>query len=842
MASAAELVNLIQLGPFIGIDNSDNPEDVPPGYGVIASNVNTHRIHKALENQRGRLQATEFALGTITALQEVVFEQQSPFVSVPVYLATDGVNTRYYRLDTRVEADIPNFDTVLNPIWTQAVQLFGTTYFNNGNSWGGPGTDAFLWMYPPPEDPWYGSYDLNLATASTSTGGYLAQDATAPVEYDYCVTRLVVQGSIPGKETSTTAEAISGTPTSIQVPPPTAATGAGTVSGTPTNADTLTLNVKDAGGNLFSSTITVNGTGVTLATVLNTLVNDYNNGYYGLANPVAVSVNGNGITIVANQSGPPGNAITFELVQTGGHLTVSPTVYTALTGGLGWFVNVGSTEGWNGTGADGSTWTTNLYRRSAIQPTWQFVTNLTGSSTYADHNSDESIANTAILTPRRDPPPPIFPRPFATNEAASFLSYPTPPIAAWQGRTWIFTIAGPSVTGITGQPTDAEYQAQIWFSNAGRPWEFDASQYVILVNDAQTPQFDTSGAVRTLSPYADDPMGLQPAVGNVLIALKRRSMHVVSGDDASNYLDQRVFDIGCCSSESITNALGLIFWASEQGPYMWAGGAPTYIGYQVEQYFNADSGLGYEDLAATTGFYSNMCWYWSFPTQGFTLEFYTIDQSWRYLPYCTQAATFNPYAPEASNQTVVSSGFITLEGGAGYILQEDDTSKIDLEPTDATTNVPLGEIFAARPGTSICDWWFAGGNVDLNQPIPVVWTTAVSGSGEVDLEKEYMLIWLYAPVQAGIVTATLQIDPGVPGAPQPMVVVFDLSRPGASTGASQNKGMVQRAWVNQDRAGGNTGYTAQLTLSFSTVTPQSPVIIYRAGVRGRVRREIQVPS
>ncbi len=421
-----------------------------------------------------------------------------------------------------------------------------------------------------------------------------------------------------------------------------------------------------------------------------------------------------------------------------------------------------------GTNVDGSTYTTNVYRQSSNQPVWFFLTNLATNSAYLDTASDLSITSNAQLDPYRDPPP---------NTPSNLAA-----IALHKERMWSFTVQNDAQTGNVPQ-------TQLWYSNYGRPWEFDGTNNVMLVGNSATP----SGLSGYAGTYGDVPVALI-SLSSVLLCFKSRTVWVVYGDDASSFVARQFLNVGCRARHSVALAplpqAVVAFFLTERGVCMTDGYSYQYVSEPIRSVIES---LSLADRTNAVGFYSDYAYYISFPQLGQTWAYYTATQDWfGPLPYATSLAFAVPANPSVS-------------GGSGQV----------------------NEVTAVRLGGTEIDQWFSGGDLDLGAPQQVSWSGPLTDSGQPGVEKEFASITINAPLQPGIsAQVTLSIDPGTTvspgGGPKQYTWTFDL---GAGT--------TQTVTVPTDYR----GFLAQLSVSFTTsTTVPGPAHLYSvvaAGVYGR---------
>jgi len=457
--------------------------------------------------------------------------------------------------------------------------------------------------------------------------------------------------------------------------------------------------------------------------------------------------------------------------------TTGTTSEVALSGGL---------SPWYGTNADGSTYTTNIYRISTNQPTWYLAGNansgtVTGgaSGTYTDTASDNSIATAQQLQYR-------YPAP-ATNAV----------IFGHQDRMWVFNDFENATL------TNGLWQCQLWFSDQGLPWSFAADTNVILVGDNSdnyagaviAPSTLYAGVAGSASIINDLPMA-GVSLSSVAILHKRRSTYILYGNDPSTYIALKMWDLGCVASASATVCEDVDCWLSEEGPQMTDGQTRQYIGEPMRELMAQWTPAQW---ALAVGWYADRTWFLSFPQTtgaggvGYTLRYYLPKSAWLPpLPYATYAAYALPSETAPSPAAQRFNEVIAARG-----------------------------VFAAS--LTELDAWNAADGLDLGAEIASLWQSPMTDSGEPGLDKEYQWIVVNAPVQTATLTATLTIFTGV-GATATASWVFDLSQ-----------GPTLIATIGTGGAG-TVGSMAQLKLT-TTAGAANPVVVYSVEVMGSVQRE-----
>ena len=449
-----------------------------------------------------------------------------------------------------------------------------------------------------------------------------------------------------------------------------------------------------------------------------------------------------------------------------------------------------------GTLPDGSTYYTRIYRQSYNQPFWSLVVDLTDSSvsSYVDYASDESIAGNTPLADSRWAPP---------NVLLAAPSYQPTMMQAWpieshKNRMWMFT-AVPDTRNTTTTLENDVPQLQLWYSNYGRPWEFDAVEQVLLVEDEDTPNFpytQTTNCFRIQgSTYGEWPVALA-SMGGLLCVFKRQSMWIIIGDDQNTFTPQKVAQIGCIARHSVTKTPGAVYWLSEQGAYFYDGNGPQYISEKIRGTLEK-----YEaSLGGAVGFYSNLTWYLSIPgALGVTFAYYIPAREWYQLPYFTPAAYYSPASPQTAGST---------KNNQVLAVRDVDQSKLDV--------------------------WFVD-NTDLGESVTGTWAGPLTDSGLPAEQKSYEYITVLAPYQANAVaTATLTVDPGMP---TQSITTYTIPLDEGET-----RHVVR---VSDPDSGGNAplGYLAKLQVTgTSPGTITTPVTIYSAAVWGTAFRKLTLQT
>jgi hypothetical protein len=460
---------------------------------------------------------------------------------------------------------------------------------------------------------------------------------------------------------------------------------------------------------------------------------------------------------------------------------------TAVTGGNSPYpyqTNISKSEAGNtaneliglfsGLTAEGYAYKTAIYRMSSNVPVWYQVAIVSGS-VYVDNATDASIsANPQMSFAGQQPP-----TGFGSTSPSGFASLA--PIASHQDRMWVMAIVNDTATN--HQP-----QTQVWYSNEGQPWNFDATNQVLLLNDQQTNPLQTGAGTIPL-PYGQNPVAMV-SLGSILICWLSNQTWFINGSDETTYQPLQLFpDIGLIAPNGYCVGGGMAAWLSAQGIWTYDGANLTYISNDI---YNELQEMGPVSLTTCAAAYADENFYFSFPvsgsTGGVTWRYYLPAQEWTMLPYAS---------PSFAADTQVGSN-------PNYL----DSFK-------------LNQLVAVRNGTDWLDAWLDGKENDLGEGTAVSWQTPYVDSGQPWVEKDYRFLGISAPVQVGLVTLTLYVDyNNVPSVSH----TFDL-----------NSGLTTQFFsVSQDTA---NGYACSLEITFETdVGATEPIELWSAFVGGTMRR------
>ena len=194
---------LLQLGPFLGMDNADGAPQVQPGYATQAHSANTYRRKGSLMPERGRVFLADFAghMAQINVLTGVTVTKAS-FAQEFDQLLVQGSNTPLSLVSPptpiTVVYDIAAATTltVANALpYTQAVQYGQVVYTNGGQRFfaGTPGDPSYPKFYT-----WqYTGFATPVTLTTAGAGGHIPQETR-----DYVFTQVTVMPDGTTSETS----------------------------------------------------------------------------------------------------------------------------------------------------------------------------------------------------------------------------------------------------------------------------------------------------------------------------------------------------------------------------------------------------------------------------------------------------------------------------------------------------------------------------------------------------------------------------------------------------------------------------------------------------------------
>lgn len=470
------------------------------------------------------------------------------------------------------------------------------------------------------------------------------------------------------------------------------------------------------------------------------------------------------------------------------------TVQTTVSSSGAQSIDLTPSSMWSGTFADGSTWTTNIYRQSSNQSIWLYVATLSGSSVYHDTHSDTAISVNVQLNLHNDPPP------VSSTSPNKNLG----PIFAHKDRMWAWVV-------VQNANTDNLVQSQLWFSAYGIPWSFNDAQGVLLVGNEfpfDLPNGTGQGLYDRM--YGDIPVA-GVSLSSIAVLHSRRATFVVYGDDPSTFIVRKMSDIGCIAPNSVAVCKNIEARLTDEGVYLFDGQNDTYISEPIRAILSL---LMPTNLAQAVGWYANRSYYLSVPGTGgstvispttgapCTFVYYFPTGQWRILPYATNAAYSVPSedAPQGSAQfqEIIAARYITSPAGPTLFFDSWDNADTDL-------------------GSAISGYW--------NSP--------VTDSGLPETIKTYTHVTINAPIQPGVsATVTLTIDPGSTPA-KVYTWTFDLGL---------GPTLIAEVPVGTNGAG-NLGYLAFVSVeTTNTVYPNPlPTVIYSVSVYGTMAYNL-IPS
>ncbi len=474
---------------------------------------------------------------------------------------------------------------------------------------------------------------------------------------------------------------------------------------------------------------------------------------------------------------------------------------------------------WTGTNADGSTFTTNIYRASSLQAQFQYqlVGNVNSANTtpnavrFTDTFSDLEISGNATLVLHRDPPP--FVAPVRTID--HLQTYNLGFMAIHQNR--IFALVAVN-TPITATKNGLQYiyqqpQIQLWWSNLARGWEFDLVGQVTLLNaDVVSDilnQSELVGGVSYPGPDYDSAYGNMPKalceVGTELMSVMKRENWVTWGDGTTQnpYISKKAVNYGgLAGSTGVLGVRGGMYFVTESGDVYWYDGStPQDRDQDIKAAIKLNSlgaGVVSSDLAQSCLSFWNDTLYWSFPAKGYTFSYDTTSNTWM---------SKLPYSP-ASRYAIATSPW---------------------NPSTFVSGIP-NEVLASRSSApAVVDQWFSntGGDAGTNYQL-ASWTTPHMDSGHDDWTKWYALVRVKAPKQQGIVTVSITIDNG-DEPQQTFSRSFDLS-------GSQKSLTKKFVGVTQKII----GYYARMTISIQSIPGQPVPLVWGVSVYGSLNSRLRI--
>lgn len=822
--ASEDLVPLITAGPFLGLDLTTAPLWMKPGFARAASNVNTQIIKGALAPERGRVNifdatAEDFG-GNLLSEITCVFPCVAGF-NVPLLLCCGpSQNTGHriaflYNLTDGTFHNLAGDDPTFGPyLFTQCVQYGAVVYTNAGTRLfiDGSGLPAqfYDWQYqaqPNAQDisvNWTYAITITIpsgviqsgvtltTTIDTTSGAQAIPYTIVDADIDFLILSQHIADAINAYYSSGGGAADPNKVTASVYTNFDTASNPGSITPNSSVGVLITSNASGLIGNTFTIAATSSSTQTTYA-VQAPPVPWPAGFFYGADNNVGSIGGGAYFYLFTQTTTMPDGTISETSPLPADYANPLQLNIGAKTYGFDSAVTFTEAVGgylFTAMNPDGTTYTTNIYRASAQTSSfeYQLVGNKADNATpFVDTIAQADLAGNAVLQVHRDEPP----------VSSTNLGF----ICIHQNRIWALVLVDNSVT--LNVP-----QAQLWWSNFARPWEFDDVDQVALVNSDVTVQAQSGSGTTTYdSLYGNMPKGLVE-VGTTLIAKMHRLNWVVWGDGVSSggtianpYIIKPITTHGLASQYAILPALGGEFSITRSGDvYFYEGNGPEYVSEDIRgalKLTSINANVNATDLTNACLSYSNQVLYVSFPTKNFTLGYDLISKSW---------TSQLPYAP------ATSAGIYSTPGN----------------PTTYAGNA-LDEVIAVRHGVpAAVDWWFADPNSDLGSFMLYSWTTPQGDSGKSDYMKWYKIVRITAPKQQGAVTVSVTVDNGDDPS-QTFSRTFDLSKP-----------QIKQTKVLKGHTESAIGYLATMTITVQGVAGQPSPYIEKVEVFGVLGKHLLV--
>lgn len=347
--------------------------------------------------------------------------------------------------------------------------------------------------------------------------------------------------------------------------------------------------------------------------------------------------------------------------------------------------------------SDSQVTTVNIYRLGGTLSTWLLVGSISnGTTTFVDSTADLNVTGQELVL-ARDPPPPFL---ALESHMDCIWGFGYNTSYQWQLNPY-YTV------GSTAQYTTLQPQlSDLWYSNYAEPWSFDNVNRVLPCGR------NTGGDVGVAL----------ASIGSMLCALKYKTFWAVYGNSPADFLQTKLFDIGCMSRASVAKAFGLVFWLSDRGVYAFDGSdAPTYLSKDIKYLLDS---MQATDLQASVGFMHYRMYCLSFPTLGITLAVDIDSQKWYKLGWATNAAVWNPFG---------------------------DPFLIGIYPYQVNL------VLAANTTGASLDVWFAA-DTDYGNPISSHIVSRISDGGQPSETKQYRYCVIEAPTQVQSITITSVVN------------------------------------------------------------------------------------
>lgn len=186
-------------------------------------------------------------------------------------------------------------------------------------------------------------------------------------------------------------------------------------------------------------------------------------------------------------------------------------------------------------------------------------------------------------------------------------------------------------------------------SNDGSPTQFNTTAY-----DPELP-VPTNGLRMTVDQDNGNPIMALVSFGTVLSIFKQRSIFLLYGEDASNFVIQPVYyGHGCVAEGSAVRCEGVVLYLSDDGVYSWSGGEPTKISKPIESflYSYALTQAGAAAYAKATATFNDRqymlyigqdCYVYNLDNEGWTMRAFGPDAN--SFIATTTPASISPFDP-----------------------------------------------------------------------------------------------------------------------------------------------------------------------------------------------------
>lgn len=257
-----------------------------------------------------------------------------------------------------------------------------------------------------------------------------------------------------------------------------------------------------------------------------------------------------------------------------------------------------------------------------------------GSVTFLDNVPDSGITGQALVLARDVPAP--FGSTFVHVER-------------------VFGFGYRAYTGWNGDHHGAR-PCDLWYSNFNEPWGFDNTNQVIPVGAEDSGDIAVAGA----------------ELSSIGILWKSKTVWALYGSTPTDLFVSKLFDVGAVTPHACFVALGVAFWLSRQGIYMFDGSTLTYLSKPVKKILDTFSEA---DFLACAGCFDDRIAWFSFPTQGISLGYDTVDQNWW---KATLTSTLFTFDTEASSRPAAVDYVFGVDNPTGRSMDQWFASTKDL--------------------------------------------------------------------------------------------------------------------------------------------------------------------